>query len=44
MISLANIANITFDPEPNYNGNVTFTYQARDGAAYSPDATITVSV
>ncbi|WP_167335410.1 Calx-beta domain-containing protein [Pedobacter kyungheensis] len=34
-ITTANLANITFVPAPNFNGNVTFKWNGSDGTAYA---------
>lgn len=34
----------SFTPAPNFNGLVTFSYRAYDGAAYSAPATVTITV
>jgi Ca2+-binding RTX toxin-like protein len=34
----------SFTPAPNFNGTVTFTYQAFDGELYSAPATVTLTV
>jgi len=45
-ISISDLANLTFLPAANFNGNVSFTYNASDGISYSattPNINITVT-
>jgi VCBS repeat-containing protein len=43
-VVLNNDGGFTYTPNPNYNGNDSFTYKAYDGILYSNVATVTITV
>ena len=43
-VTLAANGSFTYTPDPDFNGSDPFTYQAFDGAASSPTATVTITV
>lgn len=44
-ISAADLANITFEPNPNFNGTTSFKWNASDGTAYSAvDANVNITI
>ena len=44
IITSANIANLTFVPNANYNGTANFTWSATDGTVYSSSSTATLNI
>jgi len=44
VVAVASIGLLTFDPEANYFGSPTFTYQARDAALFSATSTVTINI
>jgi large repetitive protein len=43
-LDLSSDGSFTYDPAPNFNGSVSFTYQVSNGTVTSDPATVTISV
>ena len=43
-VAAANIGNLGFIPDPNWNGETSFTFRVNDGTVDSLDATMTITV
>ncbi len=43
-VAAANIGNLGFIPDPNWNGETSFTFRVNDGTVDSADATMTITV